>query len=167
MQQKFPITFVGAIIEDNSSEEKRILIQERIVEYDDNTTKNKKYNNTLEIPGGKVEFGEDIIRALKREVKEECNLEISRVLSSRSETFYNKDDVSEVFYPFCVTQFLEGPYFGFIFICEATGKLRDTESAKNHRWIKISELNSLLENNPESLFTPFLGPLKVYLTSQK
>ena len=162
----FPITVVGAIIEDNSSEEKRILIQERIVLKNDDTTKDIKYHKTLEIPGGKVELGEDIFKALRREIKEECNLELIRVLENKSDTYFNNGDVSEVFYPLCVSQFLEGPYFTFIFRCEAHGKIKDTESAKNHRWISIQELKELIENNPKKIFTPFLGPLKLYIKSQ-
>ena len=162
----FPISVVGAIIEDNSSEEKKILVQERIVLNNDNTTKDKKYHGTLEIPGGKIELGEDIFSALRRKIKEECNLELTRVLCNKSDTYFNNGDVSEVFYPFCISQVLEGPYFTFIFRCEATGKTKDTESAKNHRWISISELEDILENNPKSIFTPFLGPLKIYIKSQ-
>ncbi|MEK6947839.1 MAG: NUDIX domain-containing protein [Nanoarchaeota archaeon] len=161
----FPISVVGAIIEDNSSTEKKILVQERI-DIKENNKINIKYHGTLEIPGGKVELGEDIFSALRREIKEECNLELTRVLCNKSNTYFNNGDVSEVFYPFCVSQFLEGPYFTFIFRCEATGKTKDTESAKNHRWISIPELEDILENNPKSIFTPFLGPLKIYIKSQ-
>lgn len=37
----------------------------------------KKYKpNIFELPGGHVEYGEDIIKALRREIKEELNLNI-------------------------------------------------------------------------------------------
>jgi 8-oxo-dGTP diphosphatase len=40
-------------------------------------TKDNHYANLWELPGGKVDFGQLIDKALKREIKEECGLDVS------------------------------------------------------------------------------------------
>lgn len=42
-------------------------------------TKQPKWNNNFSIPGGGVEYGEDLVSAVKREVKEELNLRIKDI----------------------------------------------------------------------------------------
>src|SRR4051794_29254951 len=58
--------FVGAIIQDKQG---RILVSQR-------SLNNKMYPGQWQVPGGKVEKGESDLTALKREIKEETNLEI-------------------------------------------------------------------------------------------
>ena len=62
---KFP-ELVAAIIQD---EQGRILVSQRALD-------SKVYPGKWQIPGGKVEPGEECLTALKREVKEETDLEI-------------------------------------------------------------------------------------------
>src|ERR1043166_5871265 len=57
--------FVGAIIQDKKE---RILVSQR-------SLNSKIYPGQWQIPGGKVEKNESCLKALKREVKEETNLE--------------------------------------------------------------------------------------------
>jgi XTP/dITP diphosphohydrolase len=61
--------FVGAIIQDKQG---RILVSQR-------SLSSKMYSGQWQIPGGKVEKGEDCLKALKREVKEETDLEVVSV----------------------------------------------------------------------------------------
>ena len=65
MEKKYPEPTVGALILNN---EKQILL-----------TKSHKQKNRYTIPGGHVELGETIEKALKREVKEEVGLDIKPV----------------------------------------------------------------------------------------
>ncbi|CAI2196222.1 2958_t:CDS:2, partial [Funneliformis geosporum] len=58
--------FVGAIIQDKQG---RILVSQR-------SLRSKMYPGQWQIPGGKVEKDENSLKALKREVKEETNLEV-------------------------------------------------------------------------------------------
>src|SRR4051794_9287830 len=58
--------FVGAIIQD---EKGKILVSQR-------SLNSKMYSGQWQIPGGKVEKKESCLKALKREVKEETNLEV-------------------------------------------------------------------------------------------
>lgn len=58
--------FVGAIIQDKQG---RILVSQR-------SLNSKMYPGQWQIPGGKVEKNEDCLKALKREVKEETDLEV-------------------------------------------------------------------------------------------
>ncbi len=62
---KYPEITVGALIFNN---EGRLLI-----------VKSDKWNGQYCIPGGHIEFGETIIEAVKREVKEETNLDIDNI----------------------------------------------------------------------------------------
>jgi len=65
---KFP-ELVAAIIQD---EQGRILVSQRALD-------SKVYPGKWQIPGGKVEPGEECLAALKREVKEETDLEITAI----------------------------------------------------------------------------------------
>ena len=60
---------VAAIIQDEWG---RILVSQRALD-------SKAYPGKWQIPGGKVEPGEEGLAALKREVKEETNLEITAI----------------------------------------------------------------------------------------
>ena len=60
---------VAAIIQD---EQGRILVSQRSLD-------SKAYPGKWQIPGGKVEPGEELLTALKREVKEETDLEITAI----------------------------------------------------------------------------------------
>src|SRR5205809_464988 len=65
---KFP-ELVAAIIRDKQG---RILVSQRALD-------SKAFPGKWQIPGGKVEKGEECLAALKREVKEETDLEITAI----------------------------------------------------------------------------------------
>ena len=64
-KQNFPIPCVGALIFNN---ENKILL-----------VKSHKWHDKFVIPGGKVHVGEKLIEALKREIKEETDLDIFEI----------------------------------------------------------------------------------------
>jgi len=65
MENKYPIPTVGALIVNSKGQ---ILL-----------AKSHKWKNRFTIPGGKIEIGETIEEALKREIKEEVGLEIKPI----------------------------------------------------------------------------------------
>nr|WP_314654365.1 NUDIX domain-containing protein [uncultured Fusobacterium sp.] len=72
--EKFAIPCVAAIIEKIVNNEKYILIQTRQKEDGAET------NGMLKIPAGKIREYENVFVALRREVKEETGLTITKIL---------------------------------------------------------------------------------------
>ena len=83
----------------------------------------------LALPGGKVEEGESIEKALVRELKEETNLDI---ISMKQFHTYSEPDRDP-----------RGHYISTVFVCEASGELKAGSDAKNTRIIKLDEIDSL------------------------
>jgi len=54
--------------------------------------KGKDYENVWSMPGGTIEFGETAVRALKREIKEETNLDIHDVVFVNYNDYIKKDE---------------------------------------------------------------------------
>ena len=79
------------------------------------------------------------------------------------EDFDNRGDQSSLIKPYCVTQMQQGPFIGLIFLCKAEGEpLQKTDETKEARWMKISQVKNLVENEPERIYTAFLAPLKKF-----
>jgi 8-oxo-dGTP pyrophosphatase MutT (NUDIX family) len=160
--EKLYIPFVGAIIERASETgKKEILVQIR------KKSSDKKYSGCFEIPGGKLRAFEDIYVTLRREVKEECGLDLTFIKNEDHRLDNkNKEDTSTIIEPFCVTQMIEGPFIGFIFLCKASGTPSQfTGESENAKWVDIEELKYIIENSQEKFYTAFLSPLKKYLES--
>jgi len=153
------IPFVGAIIERTVGGKTQIVVQTRKKAHE------SKYNDVIEIPGGKFRAFENIYDTLKREVKEETGLNLTNIKDrDKTITHTNRQDHSEIVYPYCVTQMKEGPFIGMIFLCEAEGNLAiKTNESKDIRWADISEVKDIVKKTPESIYTAFLAPLKLYL----
>ncbi|MFA6602879.1 MAG: NUDIX domain-containing protein [Candidatus Shapirobacteria bacterium] len=154
--ESLTIPFVGAIIENEAQE---ILVQIR------NKQSDLKFSGTIEIPGGKLRAGESVYETLRREVFEESGMEITSILNDENtQHSFSNEMSSDVISPFCVTQSPEGPFIGLIFRCKAKGKpAKETNETKNCQWIKLSQLKIIIEQNPEKIYTPYLGPLKKLL----
>ncbi|MBA3957175.1 MAG: NUDIX domain-containing protein [Parachlamydiaceae bacterium] len=154
------IPFVGVIIQRMNNGKKEILIQTR------QKSSDGVYSGTIEIPGGKLRAFEDVYETARREVLEECGLEITFIDGEKKRVDYpnTNADVSSLIEPFCVTQMQQGPFVGLIFLCEARGEpLQVTEETCNARWIDCEELKLIVNNSPERMYTAFLAPLKKYL----
>ena len=65
VEKRFPLTTVGALV---TSPQGRVLI-----------IKTHKWRGTWGVPGGKVDWGEDLETALLREFQEEVGLELTQV----------------------------------------------------------------------------------------
>jgi len=152
------IPFVGAIIERAHKGEKQVLVQIREKKDD------LKYSGSLEIPGGKFRAFEDVYETLKREVKEECGLDITSIVGEdKRKNYLNREDSSDLIEPFCVTQMANGPFVGLIFLCKAEGKLLSkTNETKDSQWMDYRRLKEIVDKNSEQIYTAFLAPLKKY-----
>ena len=153
------IPFVGAIIERDNNGTKQVLVQIRQKESD------TQYSGSIEIPGGKFRAFEDIYETVRREAKEESGLDITIINGEdKREDFTNRDDVSSIIQPFCVTQMSNGPFIGLIFLCKAEGEpVQETNETKEAKWIDFAELKQLVEQEPQRIYTAFLAPLKRYI----
>ena len=159
--EKFTVPCVAAIIEKITNNEKYILIQTRQKEDGAET------NGMLEVPAGKIREYENIFRALRREVKEETGLTITKILGEDRQ-ISNLIGSNEVisYTPYCVTQNLSGAYSIILntFLCEAEGELlTETNESQNIHWMKIEELKKIFKNNPEKIFLLHINALQKYL----
>ena len=118
--EKFAVPCVAAIIEKIVNNEKYILIQTRQKEDGAET------NGMLEVPAGKIREYENIFEALRREVKEETGLSITKILGEDNQisNFIKGNEVIS-YTPYCITQNLSGAYSIILntFLCEAKGEL--------------------------------------------
>ena len=160
---KYMIVSVSAIIERIIDGETAIYVQTR-------WKPTGGYSGTFEIPGGKIEAGEDVFTALKREVKEETGLEITKIKPETTTMVKgNGEQTGMAFTPFCGNTFHGSSVIGFIFRCEADGEIDygKVNEAMNPRWIKISELKKIIEETPESIFPYYIGALKYYVDQRE
>ncbi|GAA0730235.1 NUDIX domain-containing protein [Clostridium malenominatum] len=160
MMEKFAKPAVGAIIEKEINGEKFILVQERQKE------DSEKENGMVEIPAGKIREYENIFEALRREVKEETGLIITKINGEECslQSYVNGNRVIS-FQPYCVTQNLSGAYSLILntFICEADGiLLESTNETQNIRWEKADIIKDMLKDNPDSFFLMHVNALKKY-----
>ena len=90
--------------------------------------------SVLDIPGGRIEYGETPEQCAIREVKEETGLDV-RIADHAGWTMFFRDDLTQVV---C-----------FVFIAEATGELNPSsnpdsaETMKNFRWLTPEEFLNL------------------------
>jgi 8-oxo-dGTP pyrophosphatase MutT (NUDIX family) len=128
------------------------------------------YSGMIEIPAGGIDGYENVYDALKREVKEECGLNVVQVVNDfQSETYeYKKNDKSFVFKPFICQQVLSTngglPWVGFVFVCEVDGVVKiNKNEARNPHWVSLKELYTLVYDHPEKIFPLQLPVLKYYV----
>lgn len=159
MEEKFAKPAIGAIVEKIINGKKHIIIQERWKESGDET------NGLYELPAGKIREYEDAYDTVRREVFEETGLKVTKIYGEE-EKKYNEETNTINFMPFCVTQNLKNAYSIICnhFICEAEGEpVSETNESINIRWIEISELAELLNNNKSKFFTMNVDALEKYL----
>ena len=159
--EKFTVPCVAAIIEKITNNEKYILIQTRQKEDGAET------NEMLKLPDGKIREYENIFETLRREVKEETGLSITKILGEDNQisNFIKGNEVIS-YTPYCITQNLSGAYSIILntFLCEAKGELlTETNESQNIHWIKIKELKKIFKNYPEKIFLLHINVLQKYL----
>jgi phosphoglycolate phosphatase-like HAD superfamily hydrolase/ADP-ribose pyrophosphatase YjhB (NUDIX family) len=120
-----PICTVGALISDGDG---RVLM-----------IRTQKWSNLWGIPGGKIKYGEPSIAALRREIKEETNLDIGEIV------FVMAQD--------CIQsrEFYRQAHFVLLnYTCRARGPLevRLNEEAQEFRWVTASQALEMPLNQP-------------------
>jgi len=98
-----------------------------------------KWSNLWGIPGGKIKSGETAEAALRREIKEETNLDIA--------------DIRLVMVQDCIhsTEFYREAHFILLnYVCRAVGPIEVVlnEEANAHRWLRLEEAMKLPLNQP-------------------
>lgn len=164
-ERKFLGATVSAIIERFNNGQWEILLQTRWKPEED-----AKHSGLLEVPGGRIELGEDVCEALKREVEEECGLVIEAIKHGKEIMTKGKfGEVSIAFVPFCGERFIGSNYVGFVFVCSAKGKLRRKGliDGKEPRWVSLAELKRLVLGEPEKLYSYHLSTLKYYVEQKE
>lgn len=163
--RKFLGATVSAIIERFRNGQLEVLLQTRWKPEED-----RKHSGLLEIPGGRIELGEGVYSALKREVEEECGLEIVSIKPGKETITKGKfEEVSVAFVSFCGERFLGSNYVGFVFVCTAKGELRKKGiiDGKEPRWVPFVELKRLVLNEPEKIYSYHLSALKFYVEQKE
>lgn len=160
-----PKAVISAILFQKQNGEIKIFLQTRWKPKTSPT-----YSGMLEIPAGGIDPYENIYDALKREVKEETNLNIVKITNDyQSEVVKPKtNDKAFVFKPFICQQVLETnnglPWIGFVFLCEAEGEVKLNEAeAKDPKWVSIEELKKIVNNQSANIFPLQLPVLKYFI----
>jgi ADP-ribose pyrophosphatase YjhB (NUDIX family) len=122
---RHPIVTVGGLIFDATN---RVLM-----------IRTQKWSNLWGIPGGKTKFGESSLDALRRELKEETNLDISEI-----EFVLVQDCIHS-------QEFYRDEHFVLLnYTCRATGPMdvKLNDEAQEFRWVTLAEAFRLPLNQP-------------------
>jgi len=124
-ESRFPISTVGAVIFDHA---RRVLM-----------IRTRKWSNLWGIPGGKIKLGERAEDALRRELKEETNLDIA--------------DIRFVLVQDCIgsKEFYRDEHFVLLnYTCRCAGPagVRLNEEAQEFRWLPLEDAFKLPLNQP-------------------
>jgi 8-oxo-dGTP pyrophosphatase MutT (NUDIX family) len=164
MEQNNSKSIVSAILQKKDKDGLKIFIQTR---WKPNVS---PYSGLFEIPAGVIEAYEDVYDVLKREVKEECGLDVVKIINDFKSNTEEPvvGDKAFVFKPFLCQQVLSTrnglPWVGFVFLCEVEGevKMQETE-AKDPIWVNLVELEEMIRTKSDKIFPLQLPVLKYYL----
>lgn len=130
------------------------------------------YSGMIEIPAGGVDSYENVYDALRREVKEECGLDVLKIIGDYHGLIREPraHDRAFVFKPFICQQALETdgglPWVGFVFLCEVTGEVKmNSAEAKDPLWVSLGELKKIIQFKAEKFF-PLQLPVLEYFVDQ-
>lgn len=167
--QPNPRAVVSAILEKIENGERYVFVQTRW-----KPKASPNYLGVMEIPAGVIDGYENVYTAISREIKEETGLDIVRFIDDVHTPVMQArpGDTSIAFKPFICQQVLETngglPWVGFVFRCEVSGTVTmQTSEAKDPRWVTIAELDEIITNTPENVFSLQLAALRYYVDTVK
>ena len=85
--------------------------------------RNRYFINLFELPGGCMEFGEDPEQAIKREIKEECGLSVSKCKLLRVDSYFDERNN------------LREQGIVFVYKCKAKGKVSLSRDHLEFIWV--------------------------------
>ncbi|MGX7154288.1 NUDIX domain-containing protein [Enterococcus rivorum] len=109
---------------------------------------------------------ENIFETLKREVKEECGLPITKINTGKIETVSAPYYEVQSYTPYYSVQNIAGryPIMMDVFLCEAEGNLlKETDESKNIAWRSVEDISKLL-NQPNKFYAMHFGAIKKIIT---
>ena len=123
--ERMPIATVGALIYNDAGE---VLM-----------VRTHKWSNLWGIPGGKIKWGEDSIAALRREIKEETNLDIT--------------DIRFVLVQDCIhsREFYRDAHFvllNYTARCAGQPQVKLNDEAREFVWISVAQALGMTLNRP-------------------
>ena len=89
---------------------------------------------TWAMPGGKVEVGETLEQAAVREVREETNITLERVVFNRNHKVIVKDDTGEIEFHYVLAMFVA---------LSINGELIAGDDADEAQWFSLEEMRTL------------------------
>lgn len=132
------------------------------------------YSGMIEIPAGGIDAYENVYDALKREIKEETNLDIIKIVDDYRGNIIesSKNNKAFVFKPYICQQVLETnnglPWIGFVFLCEVEGEvIINGDEAKDPKWVSIKELEEIVRKEAINIFPLQLPVLKYFVENFK
>lgn len=127
---------VSIVVERTGAQGIEILVQRRCKPGD-------PYDGVLEFPQGGIEQNESMFEAAARELYEESGLRLRSLVDYGGEDLQKNRDV-QGFQPLACVRDVENGFLGVALVGKAEGATRTTPEAKDHQWIKIEDLSSLL-----------------------
>jgi ADP-ribose pyrophosphatase YjhB (NUDIX family) len=117
-----------------------------------------KWSNLWGIPGGKTKWGETSTDALRREIKEETNLEIK--------------DIKFVLVQDCIhsKEFYRDAHFVLLnYTCRCAGppNVRLNDEAREFRWVSVKEALKMPINQPTRTLLRAVAPKKARRTTAR
>ena len=132
-----PVVTVGALI---------FNVQSQVL-----MVRTHKWSNLWGIPGGKIKWGEKAIEALRREVREETNLEISEIeFALVQDCIHSKE-------------FYRDAHFVLLnYTCRSLEpvEVRLNEEAVEFRWVTVKEAGAMKLNEPTRILLQAVSHLK-------
>ncbi len=93
-------------------------------------SKGEIYQNSWDVPGGKLEDADDLLKAVTREIKEECGLELKRILLVLSSSKFQGTAADSPL------------VFRNIYLASAEGQVKLSNENSEYKWVKVSELHN-------------------------